>query len=275
MKKAIIFTDLDGTLLDFYSYSFEKAQTALSFIKQKKIPLIICSSKTKKEIIHYREKLDNDDPFISENGGGIFIPAGFLDKELKESGMPVQVEDSYQIIRLGLPYEKLREGLEEIRRQGYKIRGFGDMSTQEIIEKTGLSISEAAMAKERHFDEPFFFTGTNSETTQLIQTIRSRGFRVTQGRLYHILGENDKGKAVSLLTNLYRERFGEIVTIAIGDSLNDREMLEQADFPIIVRQPDGSFDERIQLQKMTVAEGIGPHGWGKAVLKLLRQLKIH
>jgi mannosyl-3-phosphoglycerate phosphatase len=274
MKKVIIFTDLDGTLLDFHSYSFKKAQTALSFIKQKNIPLIICSSKTKKEIIYYRQKLDNDEPFIAENGGGIFIPDGFLDIELKDSGMPVLIEDGYQIVRLGLPYEMLRTGLKEIRREGFKIRGFGDMSAQEVSEKTGLSISEAAMAKERHFDEPFFYKGTKSETEQLIQAIHARGFRVTQGRLYHILGENDKGKAVSLLTNLYRKHFGEIVTIALGDSLNDKEMLEQADFPVIVQQPDKSYDERIQLQKITKAEGIGPEGWGKELLKLLTQLKI-
>ena len=275
MKKTIIFTDLDGTLLDFHSYSFEKAQPALSLIKQKNIPLIICSSKTKKEIMYYRQKLDNTEPFISENGGGIFIPEGFLDMELKDLGMPVQIKDGYQIIRLGLPYETLRSGMEGIRREGFKIKGFGDMSAQEVSEKTGLSISEAIMAKERHFDEPFFFRGTKSETDQLIQIIHSKGFRVTQGRLYHILGENDKGKAVSLLTNLYRNHFGEIVTIALGDSLNDREMLEQADFPVIVQQPDGSYDEGIQLQKITNAEGIGPEGWNKAVLNLLRRLKIH
>lgn len=275
MRKAIIFTDLDGTLLDHSSYSFAAAEAALSFIKQKNIPLIICSSKTKKEIMYYRKKLDNHEPFISENGGGIFIPDGFLEIELKGSGMPVQREDGYQIIRLGVPYEVLRRGLEEISKEGFKIKGFGDMSAKEVSEKTGLSMSEAMMAKERYFDEPFFFTGTKSETNQLIHTIYSRGFRLTEGRLYHILGENDKGKAVSVLTNLYRKHFGEIVTIAIGDTLNDREMLEQADFPIIVQQPDGSYDKRIQIQKIIKAEGIGPEGWEKAVLKLLPKLKIH
>ena len=114
MKKIIIFTDLDGTLLDAHSYSFERAQTALSFIKQKKIPLIICSSKTKREILHYRQKLDNHDPFISENGGGIFIPVGSLYSELKDMGVPVQIEDGYQSIHLGEQYKTLRKALKEI-----------------------------------------------------------------------------------------------------------------------------------------------------------------
>ena len=78
MSKIIIFTDLDGTLLDYASYSFAKAETALAYIKQRSIPLIICSSKTKKEILVYREKLGIKEPFISENGGGIFDTGSHL-----------------------------------------------------------------------------------------------------------------------------------------------------------------------------------------------------
>ncbi|MFH0811726.1 MAG: HAD hydrolase family protein [Pseudomonadota bacterium] len=78
----IIFTDLDDTLLDTYTHSFERALPALEFLKQKAIPLILCSSKTKREIEFYRKKLGNNHPFISENGGGINYPAassGVLD----------------------------------------------------------------------------------------------------------------------------------------------------------------------------------------------------
>jgi mannosyl-3-phosphoglycerate phosphatase len=51
MKKVIIFTDLDGTLLDYSTYSFEKALPALQLVRERDIPLIICSSKTAKEVI--------------------------------------------------------------------------------------------------------------------------------------------------------------------------------------------------------------------------------
>ena len=78
MKKLIIFTDLDGTLLDHKTYSFENAFEALQAIKEKNIPLIICSSKTRSEIEYYREKLSNNHPFVSENGGGIFLPEGYF-----------------------------------------------------------------------------------------------------------------------------------------------------------------------------------------------------
>jgi predicted mannosyl-3-phosphoglycerate phosphatase (HAD superfamily) len=45
----VIFTDLDGTLLDDSSYSFEPAHEALAEVRIRKIPLILCTSKTRAE----------------------------------------------------------------------------------------------------------------------------------------------------------------------------------------------------------------------------------
>ena len=47
--KLVIFTDLDGCLLDRETYSFEPAQAALRLIREKKIPLVLVSSKTRVE----------------------------------------------------------------------------------------------------------------------------------------------------------------------------------------------------------------------------------
>ena len=77
-RKLVIFTDLDGTLLDRNTYSFEPAQSTLHLIKQKNIPLVLSSSKTRAEIEFYRRRLENDHPFISENGGAVFIPRDYF-----------------------------------------------------------------------------------------------------------------------------------------------------------------------------------------------------
>lgn len=74
MANLIIFTDLDGTLLHPMTYSFEEAMPALKLCRERGIPLILCSSKTRAEIEVYRQRLKNEHPFIPENGGGIFIP---------------------------------------------------------------------------------------------------------------------------------------------------------------------------------------------------------
>ena len=88
MKQLLIFSDLDGTLLDYSTYSFEMALSSIQLLKEKEIPLVISSSKTKKEIEYYRRKLSNNHPFISENGGGIFIPKDYFNIKLIKNSVP-------------------------------------------------------------------------------------------------------------------------------------------------------------------------------------------
>jgi mannosyl-3-phosphoglycerate phosphatase len=267
MKKLIVFTDLDGTLLDADTYSFAAALPALRVIREKEIPLVICSSKTKREIEYYREKLDSHHPFISENGGGIFIPAGYFD-------LAVTAGEGYQVIRLGAQYSGLRKALKELRAEGFRIKGFGDMRTEEIAGITGMTVEEAEMAKERDFDEPFIVEDSGQRMQELFDAIDAKGFHWTQGKFLHLLGNSDKGKAVSVLIDLYRKKFGEVRTIAAGDGPNDIPMLERVDHSIIVQRHDGSYDSRITLPNVIRADGAGPKGWNRAILELIKSLQI-
>lgn len=267
MKQLIIFTDLDGTLLDYSTYSFDAALPALKLFREKNIPLIICSSKTRKEIEYYRKKLGNTHPFISENGGGIFIPKGYFDFRVESSEFRVHEENDYLVIRLGAKYSDLRKAITELREEGFDVRGFGDMTAKEIAEIANMGIDEAEMAKERDFDEPFIFEGNEEK---LFETIKAKGFNYTQGRFFHVLGNSDKGKAISILIDIYKIKFGEIITISIGDSPNDIPMLEKVDYPIIVQKPDGNYDSRINVPGLIRAEGIGPEGWNMAVINSLK-----
>lgn len=271
MKKIIIFSDLDGTLLDYSTYSFDAALPALRLIKEKNIPLIICSSKTRMEIEYYRKKLYNLHPFVYENGGGIFIPKGYFNFEPSDPGLVIEEDKQYYIIRLGAKYSDLRSALSELRAEGFDIKGFGDMSVEEIASLTKLNKEEAEMAKDRDFDEPFFFTGDERETQRLLEGIKSKGFNYTRGKFLHILGNSDKGKAVSILISLYIKEFGEITTIAIGDSPNDIPMLERVDRPVIVRKPDGEYYSNVDIPGAVKADGIGPDGWNKAVIETVNR----
>ena len=69
-----MFSDLDGSLLDHYSYSFDAALPAVNALEELDIPLILVSSKTRAEILAVREQLANRHPFIVENGADVFVP---------------------------------------------------------------------------------------------------------------------------------------------------------------------------------------------------------
>ena len=110
--KAIIFTDLDGTLLDKETYSFELARPALQMIKQKGIPLVLSSSKTRTEIELYRKELENAHPFVSENGGAVFVPKGYLSFSFPYD----RVLGEYFVLELGTFYPIILEILDWLER---------------------------------------------------------------------------------------------------------------------------------------------------------------
>ncbi|MEQ6341372.1 MAG: HAD-IIB family hydrolase [Gammaproteobacteria bacterium] len=261
MKKTLVFSDLDGTLLDPTGYSFNDALPALSLIQTLDVPLVLCSSKTRAEIEACRQRMHNFHPFITENGGGIFIPQGYF-------SAPIDQVDSYQRITLGTPYAEIRRHFVALREQlGASVRGFADMTTEEVAELTGLSCDDAILAMQRDFDEPFVFDG--APDARFLQAIKDAGLHWTQGRIFHIMGEHDKGLAVKTLKALYEREYGAVASIGLGDSLNDLPLLQAVDRPVLIRHEDGSFDSRIAIAGLMKTQHPGPQGWNEAVIQLL------
>ena len=272
--KYIVFTDMDGTLIDHDTYSYEAAKPALDALKEQDIPLIFCTSKTRAELEVYVKELDISHPFISENGGAIFIPHNYFDVEFACS----RNLSNYDVIELGTDYDTLRKTLEDIRASvDFEIIGFGDLDDVGVSEDTGLDIESARLAKIREYDEAFRL-GEGEDTPEaakrLIELIKSHGLSHTRGgRYWHIIGDNDKGKAVTLLSMIYRRQFdndeANIKTIGLGDSQNDLPMLQAVDIPLLVQKPGGQHDASIIDPKINRVKGIGPVGWNLAILDIL------
>jgi mannosyl-3-phosphoglycerate phosphatase len=47
----LVITDLDGSLLDHHTYSWQAAEAWLARLEEHEVPLVICSSKTAAEIM--------------------------------------------------------------------------------------------------------------------------------------------------------------------------------------------------------------------------------
>jgi mannosyl-3-phosphoglycerate phosphatase family protein len=268
MKKIVIFTDLDGTLLDAESYSFDAASPALALIDSLNIPLVCASSKTRAEIEALRRQLGNHHPFISENGGGVFIPPGYFSGATDETNARTATIGGYEALLLGLPYAEIRARFSELRSSEHAaVRGFGDMSAAEVSALTGLEEAEAALAQERDFEEPFVFDGAPDE--HFLRAIEASNLNWTQGRIFHILGDHDKGRAVRLLLDRYRAAYGAVSSIGLGDAYNDLPLLAAVNHAVLVRHPDGGYAPRIDLPGLIKTELPGPAGWNSAVLELL------
>jgi mannosyl-3-phosphoglycerate phosphatase len=268
--KPIIFTDLDGTLLDEETYSFQQAMEALEQLKKLSIPVVFCSSKTSGEIEFYREKADINDPFIIENGGAVFIPKGYFRQKYNFDCSL----NSYNVIKLGLGYTELIRTFKDIQRKlGIKVKSIFELSPQEITQFTALSLKEAQITKKREYGEPFLVDGLSSDDKQcLFKEIKEKGLHYTQGNIfYHLHGNNDKGKAVKRLIEIYRQDYGEIISVALGDSPNDLTMLQSVDIAILIRRKDLSCNKEVKekIPGLFISPEAGPLGWNKMILDWL------
>jgi len=261
----IVFSDLDGTLLHLQTYSCEAAQPALDALKQRDIPLVFCTSKTRAEVEFWRERLGNTHPFIVENGGAIFIPKGYFGKPVRGAVR----RGEYEVIEFGSPYADLVEDLRAASvESGCQVLGFNEMTVAEIAVRTLLPVQQAELAKLREYDEPFVILGQG--THSLLLAVEKRGRSWTRGdRFYHVTGKSDKVEAVQRLADLYRKAHGEIETLGLGDGHNDAGFLGAVDIPIVIRSPFAAVLKKV-VPKSVVTHAPGPHGWNEAILQLLQ-----
>jgi hypothetical protein len=98
----VVFSDLDGTLLDHTTYEFGAARVALDRLHDEGVPLVLCTSTTRAEVEPLPIALGNRDPFIVENGGGVYVPAAYFPFEIEGA----DVRDGYRVVPLGDPYQR-------------------------------------------------------------------------------------------------------------------------------------------------------------------------
>jgi len=264
--KLVLFTDLDGTLLDPVSYSCEKALPAVKHLQQQGIPIVFCSAKTRAEQEVYRAELEIDDPFIVENGGAIFVSEGYFPFHFGYN----KIQGDFQVIELGSPYRSIRRILEQLRTDsGFSFRGFGDMSAEEVAQDSGLDLEAARRAKEREYEETVKLEGAPEEIKRVLQAIEQAGLNYAHGgRYYGIMAASDKGRATAILIDLFRRKLGRVVTAAIGDSRNDLPMLSVVDTPVLVQKPGERWEE-MDLPHQKRVRGVGPEGWNQAIKELI------
>jgi mannosyl-3-phosphoglycerate phosphatase len=251
LPRLVVFSDLDGTLLDHRDYSYAPARPALAALAARGIPLVLASSKTAAEIAALHAALGlGATPAIVENGAGLFEPGAGVEP--------------------GADYANLRATLDAVPgdlRQYF--RGFADMSVDEVARTTGLSPEAATLAKRRAYSEPGLWSGDTATLTAFTAALAANGIAARRG-----------GRFLTLSFGATKaDRMGEIATrlgagliLALGDAPNDIEMLEAADRGVILRNDHGTPIPPLSGEasgRITRTAQPGPAGWNAAVLEFL------
>jgi mannosyl-3-phosphoglycerate phosphatase len=262
----IVFTDLDGTMLDHHTYSYEESLPGLELLRRHKIPLVFCSAKTRVEQASYRDALKVRDPFIVENGGAIFAEQGYF---RKQSGFS-PTKDGLEVLALAKPYAEIRRILGEVRAElNLPIRGYGDMTVEEVSRLVDLDRDAAACAMQREFEETVVTQLSDADRESFRKALATRGVSMTSGaRFISVSTSNDKGRAARLLIEAFRRELGEVVSVGIGDSWNDAPLLAVTDISLLVQRPEGHW-AALAVPGIRQINGIGPKGWTLAMQQLV------
>ncbi len=272
MDRTLVFTDLGGTLLDEHSYSWAPAAAAVDMLDRNGIPLVLVSSRTLPEMRRLRRAMNNTHPFVVENGGACVIPRGYFD--VADAGVKAEEE---QVELQGPSWKNIRRTLVKLRESdtGFRFCGCGDLSPEQLSERTGLSPEAARLASERLCSEPLFWEGDSRSLARFEQALAKQGLRLLRGaRLLHVLGSGDRASSVEMLRERYRCAWSgaQWFSVALGSHSADEAMLRAADMAVVLPGADGSMLELAGHPAVLYARTPGPKGWHEAVEQILQRL---
>ena len=266
---TLIFSDLDGTLLDHDNYEFSAAWATLLQLKAVNIPVILNTSKTFAELTQILADLQLTSPFVVENGAAIYIP---VDTFNQQPAGTTRV-GNYWLKSFSLPREHWLSVLAQHGKEYQQyFQSFSSLSDTELAKLTGLNLAAAKLARQREFGEPIHWLGSVQDKLTFIEKLTKAGANlVNGGRFLHIGDDCNKGQALKWLTAQYSQQYPNSVmsTIALGDGENDTAMLEVADHAVQIRSPAHNFPTLNRRDNVIQTEHYGPKGWAMAIQTLL------
>lgn len=266
--KILIFTDLDGTLLDHKTYDYSQISEFINFITSKAL-VIPNSSKTYEEVKALSDSLYLSSPFIVENGSAIYFPK---DDKFNFQTDPEEIDD-HNYFQLGAKIDELESFIYSAKLEKFsKYCSFlNEMTISEIIEYTSLSERDAKHAMKRDFSLPFLWKGDKNTLNQFKAYVISKKFKILEGgRFYHLIGNTDKGKALKFFLNMYKnsDDLNNVLTIAIGDSQNDNEMLLESQFSGIVKSASNKSIDMKNKNNTFYSSSSAPIGWQEVLMMM-------
>ena len=269
--QKVIFTDIDGTLLDSYFPDLNKAKKLVEKTLKNGIHLILCSSKTELEQDLIRSNIQLKEPFIVENGGATIIPLGYFKKSKFNHSKKFQ---NKYIIETGGSSFKIRTLLKKIRtKHKINFKGTSDLSIPELSKITKLSEDYAKRMIKRKYSETIVQIDSK-DMPNFVINVEELGLKVIPGGQYFdITLGNDKGTATKILMEIFRKEYeNNVIFFGIGDSKNDESMLSLMNHSILVQKPDASW-QNLRIDNLQKVKGIGTRGWEVALEIILNYNK--
>ena len=256
---ALVFTDLDGSLLGHHDYAIEGAMPGLDHCRRHRIPVVPNTSKTRAEVLPLLSQLSLPWAAIVENGSAIVLP--------EDSAWAECIPATERC--LGMVRAEIQTHLADLRAQtGARCLAFSDMRLAQIVDLTGLPEAAARLASMREYSEPLHWQDSEAALEAFAQAARERGLQCLRGgRFVHLLGQTDKGLAARRV--MATLGWSDVTMIAFGDAPNDAAMMAAADIGVWVK-PQGGPCPKTRARQYTIhTSRPAPDGWTEGLIAAL------
>jgi mannosyl-3-phosphoglycerate phosphatase len=280
-----VISDIDGSFMNQGSFDYAEAIPAVRKLLSSGGLLSWITSKTQAEVEALNTEIQkaypdivlSHSPHVIENGAGIVVPKTFLPFSphvfSSQEGIAKDRETQW-FVELATPVHVVREGLREAKsKAGVHIETLEDMSSERFHEITKLSIEKSRLALQRRYQEGFLFQvpPSSHHIQALEQLLEEKKLRLTRGGIFwQVTGGADKGKGVRVLKTLLSQKYGQIITIGLGDSPDgDILFLNECDYGILIKNP-ATKEHTTEIPPTLIQTSLeGSQGWHEGIQYLL------
>lgn len=156
-SKTVVYCSVDSFLSPRgkFLYGFDQFQAELD---QLEIPCVWLSSHSRLQLDEPRRRAGHTEPFIAEDGCAVYLPEDYFHlKPTKTLRL-----GRFTSIPIAKPQPAAKDALESLSEETeVPVVPLRSLSPRELAQNIGLPNSEAELARQRDFDELFFFAGSS------------------------------------------------------------------------------------------------------------------
>jgi mannosyl-3-phosphoglycerate phosphatase len=221
------------------SLGFDEFTAALDHVG---IPAVWVTARSRGQMDDPRRKLGHEHPFIAEEGCGVYLPEGYFHlRPAKTTRL-----GRFTCIPVAEPKPAAREALDSLSGEtGVSVVTLRSLSARQVMKNSGLPLQDADLARQRDFDELFFFAGASEQDiARFVEEGRRRNLQLRQhGVLWSLAAGANLGLCIRELSKLYERALRSHPSIlGIATREESQELFAACDRAVLLgdRAPDGS-----------------------------------
>ena len=267
-KLKIIFTDLDESLLKDNEYYPKVLNKFINKLLSQNYLIVVLTSKTFSKVKNLFKK-NNIKLFLnSENGSSFYI----LNSN-NQNNISYKKFINKKAIKSNIILKKLKK---LPRRFLSNLIFIKDLSLEEQSKITKLKKSDLVQFNDREFSVSLIWNGNNNLLLLLKKYLKKLNLQASfGGKMLNVSGEHSKLDALFFFKETYIKQYKakDCITVSIGDSQNDVEMLNHTDYSGIVIRKDKKKLNLIKNQNVFISNSFAPEGWVELLNRITKKME--